>query len=553
MAEQTVMVPMQPLGAVLRQAGLLVGVAAAVAIGVWVVLWARTPAYSLLYANLSERDVGQVMQVLQASNIPHKIDEVSGSIMVAGEQVHDARLKLAAAGLPKTASMGFEMLDREQGFGTSKFIENARYQRALESELGRTIGQLANVRAVRVHLAIPKDSVFLRTRHSASASVLLDLYSGRQLEERQIGAIVHLVSASVPELQPDNVTIVDQNGRLLTDRYGSGDLAVSAERFDYTGRIERSYAERIEEILAPIVGADGVKAQVTAELDFTAVEQTSERFNPDLPAVRSEQTLEEQRAGGSPGGVPGALSNQPPGEASAPEVVAAGADAPGTAESAAARNSRRETTRNFELDKTISYTKLPVGSVRRLSAAVVVNHKAIADAAGKVTYQPLDEQEIARLTSLVKEAIGFSVARGDTVNVISAEFQLPAAAEPLPEPALWERPWVWSIGKQLLGILIALSIAFGVLRPLMKSLMQHREPALAMSGALAGPGGLAALPPGAAGREYADANAAAARLAADKQLNIAALGNDNINLVRSYVAQEPKLAAQVVKSWVSDE
>jgi len=540
MAEHTVMVPAANAAAMLRQAGLLVGIAASVAIGVWVVLWARTPDYSLLYGSLPDRDVPQVMQELQAAGIAHRIDHGSGSVLVAADQVHAARMKLAAAGLPRSAGMGFELLEQDSGFGTSKFVENARFQRALEGELARTIAQLANVRSVRVHLAIPKETVFMRARQRPSASVLVDLYSGRRLEDGQIGAIVHLVSASVPAMQPDSVTVVDQSGHLLTSRYGNGDLGMTAQRFDYATRVERSYAERIEQILAPVVGHDGVRAQVTAELDFTTVERTSERFNPDLPAVRSEQTVEEERAGGGFGGVPGALSNEPPAEASAPEV-AAGAE--GEAEAGAGappRNSRRQAVRNYEIDKTISHTRLPVGSVRRLSVAVVVNNKSVVDAQGNTTLEPLTDEELSRITALVKEAIGFDAARGDTVNVLNAEFKAPAPAQTLPEPPLWEQPWVLSIAKQLLGALVALLVAFGVIRPVLRNLMRRDAPAAPPAPSLQGPGANPALPPGGTG-------------AAGRALALAGPGNGDLDAVRSYVAQEPKLAAQVVKSWVGTD
>ncbi len=563
MAEQTIMVPAASTGAVLRQFGLLAGIAASVALGMWVVLWSRTPDYSLLYGDLSERDVADVVQTLETGGIPYRLDPATGGVMVGADRVHDARLKLAAAGLPRSGAIGFEMLEEQQSFATSKFIEGARYQRALEGELGRTIAQMTGVRGVRVHLAIPKDTVFMRDRPGSSASVLLDLYGGRNLDDGQIAAIVHLVSSSVPGLAPDAVTVVDQAGRLLTSRYESAELAVTAKRFEYTSTLERSYAERIEEILSPLVGAEGVKAQVTAELDFTAIEQASERYNPDLPVVRSEQTLEESRTGAGPGGIPGALSNQPPGEASAPEVAGAtqasgpGVEAaPGAQEAAAGApgNSRKTATRNYEIDKTVSYTRMPVGSVRRLSAAVVVNNKPVVDAEGKVTWQALEQAEIDRITSLVKEAIGFSAARGDTVNVINAEFKAPEAIETLPQPPLWEQPWLLSLGKQALGGLFALILAFGVIRPVMRNLMK-RDPvpapmlAAATAGALPGPGGTMALPAGAGG-PGADAQPQGL---SQRQLSSAALMSGDVDTVRSFVTQDPKVAAQVVKSWVSQD
>ena len=350
---------------VLRQAGLLIGIAASVALGVAVVMWSQTPNYSLLFGNLSDRDASAVIESLQGSGIEYKVDEASGGVMIPTAKLHEARMKLAAAGLPKSSSMGFEMLQEEQGFGTSQFIEKARYQRALEGELSRSIAKVANVRSARIHLALPKASVFARDKKDPSASVLLDLYAGRRLDDGQVAAIAHMVAASVPNLTISGVTVVDQSGRLLTRAGGASALAISSERFDYRNRVENSYVKRIESILQPIVGFNDVRAQVTADLDFTSTEQTSETFNPDLPAIRSEQLTEEQRTGGAgPAGVPGALTNQPPGNATVPEVAGDGEDG----ESAAKEQQqlRKKEVRNYELDKTISHTKKSVGSLEKI-------------------------------------------------------------------------------------------------------------------------------------------------------------------------------------------
>ncbi|MCB1747875.1 MAG: flagellar M-ring protein FliF, partial [Gammaproteobacteria bacterium] len=386
MAEALAINPQASLLLLLRQAGVMVALAASVALGLYVALWARTPEYTVLYTDLSERDLSQVVDALQSNAIPYRMDANGGAILVAADKVHDARLKLAAAGLPRSAGMGFEMLEQEQGFGTSQFLEQARYQRAIEGELSRSIAHINNVRAARVHLAVPKQSAFSRTRREPTASVIVDLYNGRRLEPHQVGAIVHMVSASVPSMSPDQVTVIDQQGNLLTDTAGGSDeLVLSAKRFEYTRRLEESFVDRIEAILMPLVGPDGVRAQVTADIDFTTTEQTRESFNPDLPAVRSENLIEEERrGGGGPGGVPGALSNEPPAAATAPEQVGA-ADGTGqqatTASAAANGNRRSQTTRNYELDRTISHTRPATGTVRRLSVAVVVRNPAPTAAA----------------------------------------------------------------------------------------------------------------------------------------------------------------------------
>ncbi|MEQ8663403.1 MAG: flagellar basal-body MS-ring/collar protein FliF, partial [Gammaproteobacteria bacterium] len=504
MAEAVAANPQASILLLLRQAGVLVALAASVALGLYVALWARTPEYAVLYSDLSERDLAQVVDTLQANAIPYRMDARGGAILVVADKVHDARLRLAAAGLPRSAGIGFEMLEEDPGFGTSQFREQARYQRAVEGELSRSISHINNVRAARVHLALPKQSAFSRARRDPTASVIVDLYNGRRLEPHQVGAIVHMVSASVPSMSPDHVTVIDQQGNLLTDGHGRSDeLALSAKRFEYTRRMEESYIERIEAILMPLVGADGVRAQVTADLDFTATEQTRESFNPDLPAVRSENLLEEERRGaGGAGGIPGALSNEPPALASAPETL--DGEGAGEASSAGAgpENRRTQTTRNYELDRTISHTRPAVGTVRRLSVAVVVRNPApapaaadaaadaeagadAADAAAAVPAPAFDAAQLARLETLVKEAIGFDAARGDSVSVTPADFLAPPAPEPLPEPPLWEQPWVWSVGKQVLGGLFALFVLFGVIRPTVKSLMT-RPLTVAGSGAAEG-------------------------------------------------------------------
>ena len=573
MAEQTtLLVPANtnPTLALLRQVGVLVGIAAAVALGVGVVMWSRTPNYGLLYSSLSDRDLTQVMDALQAADVRFKVDHGSGAIMVPASQIYDARLKLAAAGLPKSASTGFEVLEKDTGpFGSSQIAELARYQHALEEELAKSIGQLSNVRSARVHLAIPKPSVFARDKKDPSASVLVDLYPGRRLEEGQVAAIAHMVSASVPNLKMEDVTVVDQQGHLLSGAESPEQMLVAVQRFEYTRKLENTYAKRVEDILTPLVGLDGVKATVAAELDFTNTEQTSESFNPDAQSVRSEQTLEENRTGSIEGGVPGALSNQPPGAATVPETTGANANnaanpnatggtPPGATAGAAAASSaspqsaRRQATRNYEVDRTISHSRMAMGSVRRLSVAVLVNNRTTVGKNGKITKTALSKEEVERITGLVKEAVGFDATRGDTVNVTNADFTVPPQPEPLPEPPLWKQPWVLDVGKQILGGLFALILAFGVIRPAIRALTRKEagmpaniQPMLNADGTLAIPSGAAALPSPA---QMAQAGANTARLGAP-----ASGTSSEIDRVKQLAAQDPKVAAQVVKNWVSAE
>ena len=535
----------------LRQLGFLIAIAASVAVGVYVTMWSQTPNYSLLYGSLSSQDIGQVLDSLQKSGVPYRVDESSGAVMVPSSKVHEARIKLAGEGLPKSANSGYGILQEEQNLGTSQFIEKARYHHALETELARSISTIKSVRAARVHLAIPKQSVFVRSQKPVSASVIVDLFSGHRMSAEQIAAISNLVAASVPNLDVSNVNIVDQNGRLMTQGDSARELALTASQFQYTSQVEKSFIKRIEEILVPILGQDGVKAQVTAEFDFTSTEQTRESYNPDLPAVRSEQLEEELlTAETALEGIPGALSNQPPAEGTAPEV-AEGAGA--VANEADAQSSmQRRTVRNYEIDKTISHTRKPTGRLQRLSVAVVIDHKKSIAEDGTITRVEHSPEEIDRFTGLVKEAIGFDAVRGDTVNVINAEFAIPETPEPLPATPIYMQPWVWDIAKQVLGGLFVLFLVFGVLKPSIKKMLDKEitlhQTALATPNAA---GGMIALD-----GPDADVNGVQGGQADQEEQKALAPPTDydmSVDAVKQVITDNPKVAANVVKNWVDDE
>jgi flagellar M-ring protein FliF len=575
MADATVFVEQASPAAILRQLVLMLGIAASVALGAYVVMWARTPHYAMLYSDLSDRDLTQVADALKGAQIPYQVQAGSGAVMVDAGKLDEARLKLAAAGLPKGGARGFELLDEPASFGTSQFLEQARYQHAIEGELARSIARIDNVRAARVHIAQPQETVFARQRRDPSASVIVDLYAGHTLTPEQIAAITHLVAASIPNLPTARVTVVDSRGNLLTDKIRDNEMSVTTERFDYTRRLEQSYAERIESILSPLVGPDGVRAQVSADLDFTATEQTRESFDPDQPAVRSERLIEEERKGDTPGGIPGALSNSPPATASAPETTAAtSAGAPQAAAAGAAApsqgkndvttpsNRRSQTTRNYELDRTISHTKPSLGTVRRLSVAVVVRAPSVSPPAGDTKTQDdgakqdaaagaaLSPEEIDRMTQLVKEAIGFDATRGDTVSITPAPFLAPPTPEPLPALPFWKQPWAWDLAKQALGGMFVLFLVFGVLKPTIRTMLSKAAAAStpALAAAVAGAGPAPALPGAgdAAVRALPGAGSATAALPGGGG------GQENLDQIKQMVAQDPRVAAQVIKSWVGD-
>ncbi|MBA4243174.1 MAG: flagellar basal body M-ring protein FliF [Pseudomonas sp.] len=556
---------------VLRQLGLLVGLAASVAIGFAVVLWSQQPDYRPLYGSLNGLDATQVVETLNAAGINYTVEPNSGALLVKADDLSRARLRLAAAGVaPTDNSVGFEILDREQGLGTSQFMEATRYRRGLEGELARTVSSLNNVKAARVHLAMPKASVFVRDERKPSASVLVELYPGRALEPSQVMAIVNLVATSVPELDKGQVTVVDQKGNLLSDQQELSELTMAGKQFDYTRRMETLFTQRVHNILQPVLGTGRYKAEVSADVDFSSVESTSEMFNPDQPALRSEQQVNEQRQSSlPPQGVPGALSNQPPGAAAAPEQAggaagAAGPVAPGqplvdangqqitdpiTGQPMLApypADKREQSTRNFELDRSISYTKQQQGRLRRLSVAVVVDDQVRVDpATGEATRVPWSADDLARFTRLVQDSVGFDASRGDSVSVINTAFTA-SLGEEIPDIPFYTQPWFWDIVKQVLGVLFILVLVFGVLRPVLNNITGGgKGKGLAEAGDVE-LGEMAGL----------DGELSEDRVSLGGPQSILlpspSEGYDaQLNAIKSLVAEDPGRVAQVVKEWIN--
>ncbi|HHI93300.1 MAG TPA: flagellar basal body M-ring protein FliF [Gammaproteobacteria bacterium] len=522
-----------------RQIGLMLGLAASVAIGVTVVLWSWTPNYGVLYGALEEQDVSTVLDALRQSGIEAKLDEATGAVLVPKNKIHNARIKLASMGLPKGVSAGFDALENKSNFGVSQFMEKARYQRALEIELARTISSLRSVKNARVHLAVPRQSVFVRNRKKTSASVVVDLFPGRSLENGQVSAITHMVSSSIPNLDVSSVTVVDQKGKLLTSSSANLQIARTGAQFEYINKFEQAYIDRIERLLEPILGPESVRAQVTADIDFTVSEQTQESFNPDAPALRSDQTMVNESSGAINGGVPGALTNQPPGAATVQENVDAGIEPA----SAVPSSSQRKAIRNYELDKTISHTRFSMGRLKRLSVAVVVDDKlTVVD--GNTTRLPRTPEELTRLSNLIKEAVGFDMQRGDRVNVMNSSFMVPAAPEPLPEVPIWEQGWALDIGKKILGGLLVIMVLFGILKPIMRSLATQSREMVPVNTTTK-----SAATDGAEGMAEDTVTLGAAQ----DTPAIPAPGSyeQNIMTANKAVEQDPKLVAQVVKNWVA--
>ncbi len=486
-----------------QKMGLMVAIAAIIAIIVGTVLWSQQPDWKVLFSNIAEKDGGAIVASLEQQNIPHRMSD-SGAIMVPANRVHEVRLKLASQGLPRGGMVGFELMENQK-FGTSQFAEQVNYQRGLEGELARTIMSIGSVQSARVHLAIPKPSVFVREEQKPTASVLLNLYPGRGLEPAQIAGITHLVSSSVPQLASSNVTVLDQNGSMLSQiKNKLTEAGLDATQIKYVREIENTIVQRIEEILKPVLGPENFKVQVAADIDFSQSEQTAEIYkpnsSPETSVIRSTQNNETASVNQSAGGVPGALTNQPPVPATAPlttpptgntgapgkpgklgenqgQVDAAGITAPLNALGQPISTTKNSTT-NYEVDKTIRYTKQGMGNIRRLTTAVVVNHRKDVDKAGKPITKPLPEAEMKQINDLVREAMGFNKERGDSVSLANAPFtEITKPDHSLP---VWKDPENISYAKDLLKyLLIAAIVAFlylKVIQPSLKTMFPPPKP-----------------------------------------------------------------------------
>lgn len=520
-------------------AGLLALAGAVLAI----TLWSSQGDYRPLYTGLADKDGGAVIGQLAAMQVPYK-HEAGGTILVPAGQVYELRMKLAAQGLPKGGNgnaAGFELMDKSS-IGQTQFAERLNFQRALEGELTRTITALSDVADARVHLAIPQQNGFFREQQKPSASVMLTLRGGRTLDRSQIAGIVHLVSSSVPELQPKAVSVLDQTGALLSQAPSDSATGLDGQQLQYKQQVEASYNKRIFDLLEPVVGHDNLRSSVTADVDFSQTEATAEEYRPNQgpnaqAAVRSSQSSDSTNANATPPtGVPGAATNQPPVPATAP-INGASAPLQAAQGGAGVSNSRREQVTNYELDKTVRVTRGAIGSVKRLNAAIVVNHRTVTDSKGKTTTQPVPPEEIARLTDLVKEAMGFNAERGDSVKVITAPFVVDKT-EPADLP-LWKQPWLTDLLRTaimpLAFVAIALIAVFGMIRPAIKAAAAPKpeEKAETVDEVVDD----AELLPGADGMPRLEAP----------------LHNEKLDRARSLARDNPVAVANIVRDWMAGQ
>jgi flagellar M-ring protein FliF len=545
---QTPLVPETPPGFAARLAALPmktkvmagVGIAALLAIVVVLAMSLKQEEYRVLFANVGEKDGGAIVEKLAQMNVPYRFSEGGGTIMVPAAQVYDLRLKLSAAGLPKGSITGYELLDKT-AFGQTQGQERINLQRALEGELTRTIQSLSSVETARVHLALPNQNGFFREQQKPSASVVLTLRPGHTLDRAQLAGIVHLVSSSVPELAAKAVSVLDGDGTLLSSQDNAAQ-GLDTQQLQYVREVEATYLRRVNDLLEPVLGRDNLRATVTAEVDFSQTEQTSEEFKPNqgenAAAVRASRVSESSRPGANtPTGVPGAVSNQPPVPASAP--INGPAQALQAANGGAAGgNAQRDAETRYEVDKTVRVIRGATGTVRRLNAAVVVNHRTGVDAKGKPTSTPLSQEELDKLTALVEQGIGFSKERGDSVRVVNAPFRVEKApeAEELP---LWQQPWVLDLLRSgatpAALVLVALIVAFTLIRPAIKAATAKPEPIV-----------------GETVDELVDGGAA---LPGPDQLPAleAPRSNDKLEAARKLARENPAAVANIVRGWVSGE
>ncbi|HEY5850078.1 MAG TPA: flagellar basal-body MS-ring/collar protein FliF [Lysobacter sp.] len=535
-----------------RQLGVFALVAAAIALGLWLFFWTQKPDYVPVFAGLDAKATGEASDLLRTAQIPFRIDPGSGALAVPTEQLGAAKMALASAGLPADNSAGFESMQGDQGFGTSQFIETARYQHALEIELARTIGNLRPVREARVHLALPKPSAFTRQNEPASASVVLQLQTGSTLERGQVDAIVHLVASSIADLPPERVTVVDQFGRMLSNADPDSDDAIGAKQFEQQHRQESVYVQRIQELLEPMTGPGRVSAQVSVDMDFAQTEQASERYGPQTAMVRSEQISESGNLGGASApaqGVPGSVSNTPTaantvGAAAGPVAAAAPAPAPAAASVAPAQTGpgSRSSVRNYELDRTLTHTRQAPGRIRRVTAAVLVdNVAAAATEAGKPGKpRALSAADLQRIETLVQQAIGFDATRGDVVSVVNAPFAREAPDTGKDGPPIWQNPRARDLLRTVLGGLAVLLLIFTVLRPALRQLIAPKARTTTATAVVLGHD-----------EEIPVALSApqTAKVGGPAQLNF----DEKLEVARTAVNTDAKRVAQVVRDWVESD
>ena len=526
------------------QLGALLVVATALTLGVGLIIWTMKPVFVPVAGQGGRDDALQIIELLTASQVEYKLDAGTGLVLVPQDQAAQVQMSLAANGLASgNSDVGMELLQEESSLGTSHFTESARYQHALETELSRTISSMRNVDSARVHLAIPKQSVFIRDRSEASASIMIKPKPGRSIEEEQVNAVINLVASSIPYLESGQVTVVDQWGRLLSTGDDSTGGA-TRDQYQYARKLEKLYSERIESLLTPIVGAGRVRAIVTADVDFTMNEQTQESYEPDAQQLRSEQVdTQINRDGAGAEGIPGALTNQPPGNGTVDPQV----DDAENVEGGGIKNETSSAVRNYELDRTITHVRQAPGSIQRISAAVIIDDRLETNEAGEPVRTPLTEEELAEYTRLAQEAVGFSEQRGDSVVVFNRAFKPVEEILPIEPLPIWQQSWLWNMVRQVLIGLSVLLLVLLVLRPAVKRLMPivDKQALAALNAQSAGDPALQ--------NSGSSTDATRSENSTEALQPPSVIYGDILNMARAMAAEDPKRVAKVVKDWVAEQ
>ncbi|ASK69911.1 flagellar M-ring protein FliF [Shewanella bicestrii] len=528
----------------MRQITMILALAICLALAVFVMIWAQEPEYRPL-GKMETQEMVQVLDVLDKNKIKYQIEV--DVVKVPEDKYQEVKMMLSRAGVNSPAASTQDFLTQDSGFGVSQRMEQARLKHSQEENLARAIEQLQSVSRAKVILALPKENVFARNTSQPSATVVINTRRGG-LGQGEVDAIVDIVASAVQGLEPSRVTVTDSNGRLLNSGSQDGVSARARRELELVQQKETEYRTKIDSILSPILGPDNFTSQVDVSMDFTAVEQTAKRFNPDLPSLRSEMTVENNSTGGSSGGIPGALSNQPPMESNIPQ------EADKATESVTAGNSHREATRNFELDTTISHTRQQIGVVRRVSVSVAVDFKpGAAGENGQVARVARTEQELTNIRRLLEGAVGFSAQRGDVLEVVTVPF-MDQLVEDVPAPELWEQPWFWRAVKLGIGALVILVLILAVVRPMLKRLIYPDSVNMPEDSRLGNE--LAEIEDQYAADTLGMLNTKEAEYsyADDGSILIPNLHKDDdmIKAIRALVANEPELSTQVVKNWLQD-
>jgi len=526
-----------------RQFGMVLGLAVVAALAIGAVVWALKPGYTMLLSPAASASFVDVQAILDRNDIPHRLEQGSGALLVPADRIAEARLQLSSEGLPR-GDNSWDSFVQGSSFGSSRLVENARYTLALQDDLARTIMSIDGIASAKVQLALPQDSVFARDRDETKASVFLALRSGHRLGDAEIAGIANFVAWSVPNLAPDNVSLIDESGRPLKPVAGDDGAALSSGQLDYKQRKQDEYRASIREVLAPLVGDEGLRVSVHADIDFTEVESTSESYGAEPSVLVSESLREDQSSAGAVGGVPGALSNQPPGDG---RVADTAADEAGTLDEngdpiavasaeAAPQSVSRSSVRNFQNDRTINHVRQAPASVERLSISVVVDDRRTSDAEGEVSYLARTPEELAEYGSLVRAAVGFDEARGDTLTISNQSFLRPSPIGALPGPPIWQQPWLPDLARYGAAATAIVLLLMLVVRPVLKSLATVPPPMLGYTDAtggqalVQGPGNPGALALGQRGRD-----------------------GSPLGRARQVAEEDPRLVANVVRQWMSND